>query len=311
MEIIEIKEYKSLPYGENVFQEAAISPLECGLEYEILSDNDALEYLDFLNFTRVVEVLGEFFDVNTVAIAKSNMLSSVALGSSVDNAFEKAIKCDPVNLCSSTVGFSKNVTLECAKQLCAMKIRNVISVGFENEALDYLVKNTDINIIRIKSPLQEMLGFSTSGVKVTPFGYLVQEQNKSKLTKSSFKVCGKTKPTQQMAEDAIFAWKVAKYTRTNSAVIAKDLAVCAISQGYINGADAVEDAMDFACENSKDAVLAIDGFVENEEIVNAAIQGRIGLIIEAGDGAESKKIAKITDKYNIVLIATGIRNYRY
>ena len=79
----------------------------------------------------------------------------------------------------------------------------------------------------------------------------------------------------------------------------------------MNGADAVEAAMDFACENSKDAVLAVDGFVEDEETINAAIQGRIGLIIEAGDGPDSKKIAKIADKYNISHIETGIRNYRY
>ncbi len=114
-----------------------------------------------------------------------------------------------------------------------------------------------------------------------------------------------------MAEDAIFAWKVAKYTGSKSAVIAKDLSTKAISHCYMNGADAVEDAMDFACENSKDAVLAVDGFVENEETINAAIQGRIGLIIEAGDGSESKKLAKLADKYNIVIIATGIRNNKY
>ncbi len=69
--------------------------------------------------------------------------------------------------------------------------------------------------------------------------------------------------------------------------------------------------MDLACENSKEAVLALDGVIENEEVINAAIQGRIGLIIEAGDGANSTKIAKLADKYNISLITTGIRNNRY
>ena len=59
-----------------------------------------------------------------------------------------------------------------------------------------------MNIIKIKSPLQEVLGFNTKDIKVTPLGYLIQEQNQSKLTKSSFKVAGKVKPTQQQAEDA-------------------------------------------------------------------------------------------------------------
>ena len=79
----------------------------------------------------------------------------------------------------------------------------------------------------------------------------------------------------------------------------------------MNGVVAAEKAMDLACENSKDAVLAVDGVIENEEVINAAIQGRIGLIIEAGDSKNSDKILKLAEKYNIVVIHTGIRNYKY
>ena len=69
--------------------------------------------------------------------------------------------------------------------------------------------------------------------------------------------------------------------------------------------------MDIACENSKDAVLAVDGVIEQTEVINAAIQGRIGLIIEAGDSEDSQRIIELADKYNISVIHTGIRNYRY
>lgn len=147
-------------------------------------------------------------------------------------------------------------------------------------------------MIKINTPLQELLGFSAMDIKITPFGALVQEQNNSKLSKESFKVVTKTKPTQQQAEDAIFAWKVSKHLKSKSAVIAKDLATRAIIQGKTNGFITSELAMDYACESSKDAVLAVDGVIENKETVNAAIQGRIGLIIEAGDGEKSKEIVK-------------------
>ena len=124
--------------------------------------------------------------------------------------------------------FEKEVTEDIAKQITAMKVRNLVAVNFDKKAVDFLIKNSDINVIQVKSPLQEVLGFNIQDIKLTPFGYLVQEQNQSKLTKSSFKVAGKTKPTQQMAEDAIFAWKISKYAKSKSAVIAKDLAVKAI-----------------------------------------------------------------------------------
>ena len=311
METIELKNFTELPFGENVTQIASISPVENGLEYELLSENSALEYLDYLNLSKVVEVLAEFFDVSASAVSKEGLLCTVALGSDSEKAFEKVIESDPLCIVNSTVGFSKNVTLEIAKQVTAMNFRNIIAVSFDKNAVDFLINDSNVNVIKIKSPLQELLGFNACDIKVTPFGYLVQSQNFSKLTKSSFKVAGKNKPTQQQAEDAIFAWKVAKYTKSKSAVIAKDLAVKAIVQSRHNSIEAVEQSMNLACENSKDAVLAVDGVVENEEVINAAIQGRIGLIIESGDLTNSAKFSKLADKYNISYIVTGIRNNKY
>ena len=311
METIEINNYTELPFGENVTQAGNIAPVENGIDYDILSDNESLEYIDYLNLTRVVEILAEFFDVNAVAIAKENKLCAVALGSSNETAFEKIIESDPLSIIGSTFGCSKELTLTIAKQINAMKIRNIVTSRISKDALEYLLNNSDINIIQIKSPLQEMLGFNAKDIKTTPFGYLVQEQNESKLTKSTFKVAGKIKPTQQLAEDAIFAWKIAKYSQSRCAIIAKDLATKAIVQGRTNLAQAVENAMDLACENTKDATLAVDGVIENEEVINAATQSRIGLIIEAGDGINSEKITKLADKYEIAVIKTGLRNNKY
>ena len=311
METIEINNLCDLAYGENLEQRAYIGQIEGGIEYEILSDNKDLEYIDFLNLTRALEILGEFFDVNTVSVAKNNQLCSVALGCSLEDAYNKILECDPLSITQSTIGFTKEITQEIAKQLKAMNIRNVIAPKYTKEALNYLTEFSTVNVIQITSPIQELLGFNAKDIKVTPFGYFVQDQNQNKLTKSNFKIAGKTKPTQQQAEDAIFAWKIAKYAKTNSAVIVKDLSTKAIVQGQTNLITCTEQAMDIACENSKDAVLAIDGVIENEEIINTAIQGRIGLIIEAGNGINSEKIAKLADKYEISTIHTGIRNYRY
>ena len=311
MENIEITNFEELSFGENTNQTAQIAPVENGIEYEILSDNNALEYIDYLNLTKVIEILAEFFDVNATAIAKESKLCAVALGSSTETAFEKIVDCDPLSVIGSTIGFSKELTIDVAKQLNAMKVRNVIATNFAKDALEYILNNSEINVIQAKSPLQEILGFNAKDIKVTPFGYLVQAQNDSKLTKSTFKVAGKTKPTQQQAEDAIFAWKIAKYSQSRCAIIAKDLSTKAIIQARTNLAEAVETAMDIACENSKDAALSVDGVIENEEVINAAIQGRIGLIIESNDGVNSDKITKLADKYEISLIKTGLRNNKY
>ena len=311
MENIEITDLKDLSCGENIYQNAAIAPIQDGIDYEILSENKDLEYRDFLDMTTTLNLLAEFFDVNASVITKEAMVCSCALANNIKNAFTKAADCNPFAITGSTAGFTKTVTSETASELRAMKVRNVIAPDFEKQALTELKKNNGINIIKINSPLQELLGFNTKDIKVTPFGILVQDQNHVRLEKSSFKVVTKTKPEQQQAEDAVFAWKISKHLKSLSAVIVKDLATKAIVQANTDITSQTEFAMNYACESSKDAVLALDSAIESEGIINAAIQGRIALIIEAGNGINSDKIIKLADKYNLSMIATGIRINKY
>ncbi len=309
-DIIEIKDIKDLPYGENTSQKAGIAALENGVDFEIISRNKELKYIDYLNFSKALIICAEFFDVHAAAIINHNSVCSVALGASDYDTLEKLTQCDPLSIAESTIGFSKEVTKDAAKILKSMKVKNIIAPSFEKEAFSTLL-DSDINLIAVKTPLHEVQGFYTTDIKVTPLGILVQEQNRNKLTKDSFQVVSQIKPSQQQAEDGIFAWKISKHLKTNSVIIAKDLCTRAIIQGQPDLSYCVERAMDTACENSKDGVLVIDSSIENQGIINAAIQGRIGLIVEAGDSKNSQNTIKTADKYGVSLIFTKIRNYKY
>jgi len=310
METIEINNIESLPCGENTHQSAGISKISDGVEYEILSRNKNLEYIDYINLSENIRLLAEFFDVNSAVITKEGFVCAVALGSSVDEAFTKVIDSDPISINGSSAGFSKEVSLDTAKLIKTLKIRNIVSTGFSKDAFSYLL-DTDVNMILVKTPLYELQGFCAKDIKVTPFGILVQEQNSSRLTKENFKVVSVTKPSQEQVEDAVFGWKVSKHLKSTSVVIAKDLIAKAIVQGRSNMIVAVESAMDLACENSKDAVMVLDCPIETSQVLNTAIQGRIGLIVEPGDSKKSGDILKQADKYGVSMIFTKIRNKRY
>ncbi len=310
MEKIEITDFTQLSSGENSHQQGYISKVENGVDYEILSREKELEYIDFLNLSAAIKVSAEFFDVNSVVIVKEAKICAAALGATCEDALYKVIDCDPISVLESTASFSKEVSIDAAKQINAMKIKNVMAPAFSKAAFSYLL-DTKINIIKINTKLHEVLGFEAKDIKVTPFGILVQEQNNSRLIKDSFSVVTKCKPTQEQVEDGIFAWKVAKHLTSQSAVIAKDLSTKAVIQCKSNGTIATEEAMDCACESSKDAVLVVDSVIENTQTINAAIQGRIGLIIESGDGKNSANVVKFADKYELAIIHTKIRNNKY
>jgi len=306
---IETNNFTQLTYGENPHQKASVSQ-DCYIDYEVISREKNLEYIDYLDLSEAVKIMGEFFDVNCAVITKSAQICSVALGSTTEEAFAKALDCDPVSVFEGTAGFSKELTIENAKQLKMMKIKNAIAPSFSKEAFSYLLE-TNVKMIAVKTPLHEVQGFDAKDIKVTPFGTLIQEQNNSKLTKETFKVVSQIKPSQEQVEDAVFGWKISKHLKSRSAVITKDLATRGLIQGKSNDVIAAEEAMNLACESSKDAVLILDDVINNTEIINTAIQGRIGLIIDSGNGKNSSNILKYADKYGIAVIFTNIQNKRY
>lgn len=310
METLEFRDYKELNCGENNFQAAKLASFDGCVDYEVISRNKDIEYLDYLNLSKTIRICAEFFDVNSCTLVKNNLICAVALGSTQEEAFLKILDCAPLCIAKSTIGFSKEVDFATAKLLIKVGVKNILAPSFSKEAFSLLLES-EINLIALKTPLHEVAGFYAKDIKITPFGALIQEQNNNKLTKETFCVVSQTKPTQIQVEDAVFGWKVAKHLQSNCAVVAKDLCTKAIVQGEINDFTSCEKAMDCACENSKDGVLVIDGAIENIETLNASIQGRIGLIVEAGDHKKSGEILKAADKYEMSVIFTKTRNYKY
>ncbi len=300
-----IRDFK---YGENYQQQAALYKFENMADYTVLNDKE-LSFNDIGDITQAVNIVSEFYDMNCCAIIKHSKPCSCALGTSLYEAYTKAFDCDPISAFSSVAGFSKKVDVETAKLLNSTPIKVVIAPDYDEKSIKIFEKNNEIKLVKLNTSLKDYKLIKNNEISVSPFGILVQEQNKSELSKNSFKVVTKTKPTKEQIEDAIFAWKIAKYCKTDSVVIAKDFKSHAISQGFTNTLSAIEQALDFACDNSKDAVLASDTCFQTVDCINSASQGRIGLIIQPGNSACDKKIIEQCDKYNIVMITTGITNH--
>ena len=304
-----LEKIKDLNYGENPHQRGAVYKTEKMIDYEILN-NKELTFNNILNVTEAVNLVSEFYDVNCVSIIRHTKPCGVALGRSLYEAYTKAFDCDPVSSFYGVVGFSKTVDAEVAKHLNSMAVEVIVAPDYDNEAIELFKDNPEIKLVKLNTPLKEYRKLTVEEIIMTPFGALVQDRNNSELSKEMFKVVTKEKPTKEQIEDAIFAWKVAKHAKTNSAVIARDFKTTAIAQGQTNTLSAVESALNYACDTSKEAVLASDAVITAEDCIFAAVQGRINLIIQPGGSIKDAKIIETCDKYGISMITTGIRNYR-
>lgn len=301
---------QDLRYGENPHQKAGLYSNGREADYEILWGKE-LSYNNILDMTGAVGIVSEFFDVPAAAIVKHTAPCGVALGKDILDAYQKAFDCDPVSAFGGIVAFTQKVNVEVAKLLNSVFLEVIIAPEFDEEALEILKSKKNIRIVKLTTTLEDYKKIATEEIKITPFGVLIQESDKKELDKDLFKVVTKAKPTAEQIEDAVFAWKVAKHAKSNAIVIAKDFKTLAIGQGQTSRICAMEWALDYACDGSKDAVIASDGFFPAIDNIQAAAQGRIGLIIQPGGSIKDADVIAEADKYNMAMITTGIRHFKH
>ncbi|MBR6098495.1 hypothetical protein IKP85_01985 [bacterium] len=299
-----------LAYGANKQQAAALFKTEGMADYEILNKEHKLTYNEIISITELSNILSEFYDVSAVAIVDHAAPCAVALAPNVQEAYTKAFDCDPMASFYGSFGFSKPVDYNVAEHLSSMSVRLVFAPDYEPEALEILQENSNTKIVKLNTPLEKYKALMQKEIHITPFGTLYQDFNRSNLDKDSFKVVTNLKPTEEQIEDAVFAWKISKYTRSNSIVIAKDFKTSAIAQGFISSVSAVESALNTACDAAKEAIMVSDNTLLSTECIYAAAQNRVSVIIQPGGCNNDSKLIEIADKYNIVMIFTGITNYK-
>lgn len=305
-----IKKSKTLRYGENPHQNASLYYTSNTVDYEVLNGKE-LSYNNILDVTACTNILSEFYDVCCCTIIKHNTACGVALGKDILEAWQKALDCDPLSAFGGIVGFTQVVNEELAKNLTAMFLEVIIAPDYTPKALALLQTKKNLRVIKLNTSLEEYKNYLNQEIRITPFGTLIQDADKGQLNKDSFKVVTKVKPTAEQIEDMIFAWKVAKHAKSNAIVVAKDFKTLGIGQGQTSRVDAFEIALNKACDGSKDAVVASDGFFPAIDNIQVAAQGRIAAIIQPGGSIKDEDVINTANKYDIAMITTGIRHFKH
>lgn len=290
---------RELSSGINEHQTAKLYTSEKMLDY---TSDFELSFLDIQALTLALSVASEFYDVSAVVSADYSHVFGVALAPTLVEGYSKVMDANPIDIQNSVIAVTQLVDSEFARMLTKGNL--LVAPEYSEEAKKILDKK-DIKFITLNTPLVEFKNFIPENIVATPFGTIFESPNKSELNKDTFKVESITKPTVEQIEDAVFAWKISKYVKSRGVVISKGFKTTAIIQGVQNSA--LELALDYSCDTSKDAIIAVDGMITPYDI-NVIAQGRISVVILP---QVTKEIVELANKYNIVLISTGFTNYKY
>jgi phosphoribosylaminoimidazolecarboxamide formyltransferase/IMP cyclohydrolase len=291
-----------LRYGENWHQKAFYY-LHEGKEpfYEQLHGRE----VSFNNIVDLLAVLGVLSEHSqpTAALIKHTSPCGVASAKDIETAFDHAFETDEISAFGAAMGFNRSVTAELAKKLHAMFVDVMIAPDYDPEALEILTQKERVMLLKVNPKMQ----LPEKSVKLVPNGLLVQDADTRMVTRADLESVSKHKPTEEQIEELLWAWKVLRYAKSNSAVIVKGTRTLGIGMGQTSRIGAVKLAGERAGERAKNAVLASDAFFPFSDCVEHAASIGIKAIIAPGGSIRDNESIKAADKLDIALVWSNIR----
>ncbi|MGB5529822.1 MAG: bifunctional phosphoribosylaminoimidazolecarboxamide formyltransferase/IMP cyclohydrolase [Ignavibacteriaceae bacterium] len=297
----------SLRYGENPHQQAGVYG-DFYDNFEFLHGKE-LSYnniLDLVSAVELVEILGK----DSCTIVKHNNPAGAAVGKDSYESYTKALKCDPVSSFGGIVAFTSIVDERLAEKLNEIFLEVICAQDFTEGALSILRKKKDRRLLKQKkSILNEKISFRS-----IPDGVIVQNIDSLDFDESKQRVVTDKKPSQAELEDLKFAWKIAKHTKSNAIIFAKDKATLGVGAGQMSRIDSAKIAKMKAEEHGLDlrgSVAASDAFFPFAdgliEIVNC---GAVS-VIQPGGSVRDKEVIDAANQRNISMVFTGIRHFKH
>lgn len=308
-----LQKIQDLRYGENPYQQAALYGLSTSQADFSLLHGKELSYNNILDMQAGWQIVLEYTDGFACAIIKHNNPCGVALSAaSVEDAYQTAFEADPLSAFGGVVAFNQLVTAKAALAMKDVFLEVILAPGFEPEALEILERKKNLRLVQRVIP-QNARAEGLQIKQVSADLFLVQMADPQKVSpiETLLKVATEQKPNEAQLQDMVFAWKVAKHVKSNAIVLAKAGRTVGISGGQTSRIGALENALKQACDEAKDAVLASDGFFPHEDNIYAAVQARVGAIIQPGGSIKDPDIITLANQYQIPMVMTGLREFKH
>ena len=243
------------------------------------------------------------------ALIKHEMPSGVAMAETVEEAFEKAWKGDPLSNFGSVDVFSSPVTERLARLLIESprNIEVVYAPDYTPDSLPVLALRKTLRVVRMGGPADAPSLDSGLEFKRVAGGVLVQKRFDSRIKGSGdVDIVSSRKPTLEEIEAAVFNWTVACFTRSNAVVIGQKDKVHGIGSGQRSRIDAADCAVRFSRRGygPEGCVLASDAFMPFPDVVELAGQNGITALIYPLGSIRDQEVIDRANELGLAMIIT-------
>lgn len=313
-----------LRYGENPHQPAAlyISPPErAGVATARQLQGKQLSYNNLNDTDAAFELVAEFDPAQSAAVAiiKHANPCGVATGGDLREAYLRALRCDPTSAFGGIVALNRKLDAAAAEEIVKIFTEVIIAPDADEDAIALVAAKKNLRLLvtgALPDPRAAGLAF-----KSIAGGFLVQGRDNAVVDDMDLKIVTKRQPSEAELRDLKFAFRVAKYVKSNAIVYAKDGATVGIGAGQMSRVDSTRiaalkaeeaaKAEGLAQSLTKGAVVASDAFFPFADGLLVAAEAGATAVIQPGGSVRDEEVIKAAEEAGLAMVFTGVRHFRH
>ncbi len=300
-----------LRYGENPHQNAAYyQTSQHGFSNANIIQGKALSYNNINDADAAWALIQEFKDPSCAIIKHANPCGVGQSDAGILDAYQKALKCDPVSAFGGIVAVNRALDGETAKAIIETFTEVVIAPEVSEDARAVFETKPNLRLITMEAFQPKSM------IKQVAGGWLVQDADFGDEPIDDFKVVSERQPSEAELQDLYFAWKVAKHVKSNAIIYVKDRRTVGIGAGQMSRVDSARIAarksedMDEA-DAAKNCVVASDAFFPFADGLLQAAQAGATAVIQPGGSMRDEEVIQAANDAGLAMIFTGRRHFRH
>jgi len=250
------------------------------------------------------------FTSHACVIVKHANPCGVATADSTLEAYKKAFKTDPTSAFGGIIAFNRKVDLATAQAISGQFVEVLLAPAYDKDALALLAAKKNVRVLRV--PMGT--GQNDIDVKRVGGGWLIQTPDSGTTAAKDLRVVTTKQPTPQQMADLLFAWKVAKFVKSNAIVFCGDGMTLGVGAGQMSRIDSARIAS-IKAENAgltlKGSAVASDAFFPFRDGLDVVIDAGATCVIQPGGSMRDDEVIAAANERGIAMVLTGMRHFRH
>jgi phosphoribosylaminoimidazolecarboxamide formyltransferase/IMP cyclohydrolase len=310
---LQFERVQPLRYGENPHQQAAfyrdLRPAPGSLGAYRQLQGKELSYNNIADADAAWECVKSFAEPACVIVKHANPCGAACAGSLAE-AYDKAFATDPASAFGGIIAFNRELDVAAAQAVAQQFVEVVIAPAIGTEAVRALAGKANIRVLAVPAAP----GANDYDFKRVGGGLLVQTPDTASVEESALKVVTRTRPTEAQKADLLFAWRVARFVKSNAIVFCGGGRTLGVGAGQMSRVDAARIAA-IKAENAglalPGSVVASDAFFPFRDGVDVVAQAGARAIIQPGGSLRDDEVIAAADEHGIAMVFTGYRHFRH